>query len=302
MQEIWDTNTYELVPRPPKHIRVLGSRFIDKIKWRKRENFQLRSKATTGGKGEAPLSNYIVDRFKSRWIALGWGLKKVYKNSYALVLSYDADRVYFCLAVYYRLLIYSEDFKNFFLVGSMIEEKDTFIEQAPGFKVKGKEDMVCLLKKSLYGIPPSPRIANEYLCDVLTNKANCKRLVTEPMSFLTFDDVVPPEGAAPEVPSTKEVTVPSVATTSSTVSSVVSPDAKKKASGPFNSQSAILSGYFVDDSRHYTNDEALLNKLKNKLAENKLKGDLKKNPVKFLGLEHEYRPNSVLIHQETRWG
>ena len=168
MQEIWDTNTYELVPRPPKHIRVLGSRFIDKIKWRKRENFQLRSKA----EDEAPLSNYIVDRFKSRWIALGWGLKKVYKNSYALVLSYDADRVYFCLAVYYRLLIYSEDFKNFFLVGSMIEEKDTFIEQAPGFKVKGKEDLVCLLKKSLYGIPPSPRIANEYLCDVLTNKAN----------------------------------------------------------------------------------------------------------------------------------
>ena len=42
-----------------------------------------------------------------------------------------------------------------------------------------------------------------------------------------------------------------------------------------------------------------LNKLKNKVAENKLKGDLKKNPVKFLGLEHEYRPNSVLIHQET---
>ena len=110
MEEIWKRNTYELVDRP-KGIRVIGSKFIDKIKWRKRENFQLRAppKDGTTPATEPPLSEYIIDRFKSRWIALGWGLKKIYKNSYALCLTYDADRVYFCLAIYYRLLIFSQD-------------------------------------------------------------------------------------------------------------------------------------------------------------------------------------------------
>ena len=70
----------------------------------------------------------------------------------------------------------------------MVEEKDTYVEQAPGFVVKGREDDVCFLNKSLYGIPPSPRVANEYLCDVLVNKAKCKHLTTEPMSFLKVED------------------------------------------------------------------------------------------------------------------
>ncbi len=41
MEEIWRTKTYKLVPRPPPPTRVLGSRFIDTIKWVKREMFLL---------------------------------------------------------------------------------------------------------------------------------------------------------------------------------------------------------------------------------------------------------------------
>ena len=66
----------------------------------------------------------------------------------------------------------------------MDKTKDTYVEQAPGYEVKGKEHYVCFLKKSLYGIPPSPRIAQDYLIKVLTDEANCKRLVSEPMAFV----------------------------------------------------------------------------------------------------------------------
>ena len=166
---------------------------------------------------------------------------------------------------------------NFFLVGPMIEEKDTYVEQAPGFVVEGRED-----EKSLYGIPPSPRIANEYLCDVLIKKANCKRLITESMRFLKIEDNA-------KASSSKEPV--SISTTTTTTTSQVKV--------PFANQSAVLSGYFVDDSHHFTNSMPLVNKLKETLAPNKLKGELKIEPKKFLGFEHEYRKNSVLVHQET---
>ena len=252
MQEVWKTGTYELVPRP-KGVRVIGSRFVYKIKWRKRDPFQLRQlqveRPLTTSKEE--LKEYIVERYKARWIAQGYGLKDHYKNAYSFTLTNDADRVFFCCALYYLLKIFSEDFKNFFLVGPMDKTKDTYVEQAPGYEVKGKEDDVCFLKKSLYGIPPSPRIAQDYLIKVLTDEADCKRLVSEPMAF------VKREG-----------------------------------------ESVVLSGYYVDDSRHYTNDEELLKRLAKTLADNKLKGELKQNPEKFLGLKHIYYENTVLVHQD----
>ena len=45
--------------------------------------------------------------------------------------------------------------KTTFLHGEL--EKDIYMQQPEGFVVLGKEDYVCLLKKSLYGMKQSPR-------------------------------------------------------------------------------------------------------------------------------------------------
>lgn len=51
------------------------------------------------------------------------------------------------------------DVKTAFLNGTLDEE--IYMEHPEGYEVKGKEEMVCLLRKSLYGLKQSPRQSNK---------------------------------------------------------------------------------------------------------------------------------------------
>ena len=48
------------------------------------------------------------------------------------------------------------DVKTTFLYGDM--EEEIYMKQPEGFMVKGKKELVCKLKKSLYGLKQSPRM------------------------------------------------------------------------------------------------------------------------------------------------
>ena len=47
------------------------------------------------------------------------------------------------------------DVTTAFLHGEL--EEEILMDQPRGFEIRGKEDKVCLLKKSLYGLKQSPR-------------------------------------------------------------------------------------------------------------------------------------------------
>jgi hypothetical protein len=48
------------------------------------------------------------------------------------------------------------DVKTKFLYGDL--EEEIYMKQPEGFVVKGKKELVCKLKKSLYGLTQSPRM------------------------------------------------------------------------------------------------------------------------------------------------
>ncbi|CAL8990447.1 unnamed protein product, partial [Prunus brigantina] len=64
-------------------------------------------------------------------------------------------RVVLGLVASLNLEIKQLDVKTAFLHGDL--EEEIYMEQPEGFKVKGKEDLVCRLKMSLYGLKQAPR-------------------------------------------------------------------------------------------------------------------------------------------------
>ena len=60
------------------------------------------------------------------------------------------------LVVAFDLEIEQIDVKITFLHGDL--EEETYMKQPKGFTMKGKEELVCGLKKSLYGLKQSPRM------------------------------------------------------------------------------------------------------------------------------------------------
>ncbi|KAF0726422.1 hypothetical protein Ae201684P_021073 [Aphanomyces euteiches] len=103
------------------------------------------------------LANGAVERFKARLCVKGFlqiaGVD--FTDTYAPVLRLDSLRVLCAVIATQDLEAVQMDIKTAFLNGNLDEE--IFMEQPEGYTQPHSKHLVCLLKKSLYGLKQSPR-------------------------------------------------------------------------------------------------------------------------------------------------
>ena len=128
--EVWD-----LVELPEGHQKV-GCKWVFKTKRDSRGN---------------------LERYKARLVAKGFTQKDGvnYKETFSPVSKKDSFRIIMALVAHYDLELHQMDVKTAFLNGNLNEE--VYMDQPMGFIEKGKEHMVCKLKRSIYGLKQASR-------------------------------------------------------------------------------------------------------------------------------------------------
>ncbi len=84
-----------------------------------------------------------------------------YDETFCPEVRQESLRILIALSVQQDLKLQQVDVTTAFLKGSL--EEEVFMRQPEGFEVKGKENLVCKLKKSIYGLKQSPRSWNAAL-------------------------------------------------------------------------------------------------------------------------------------------
>ena len=138
-QSLLDNDTWDLV-KLPRGRKVIGCKWVFKVKH--------------DGDGE-------VERFKGRLVAKGYSQKYGidYDETFSPVVRFSSIRTLLALAVQKGMLIHQMDVVTAFLNGRL--EEEIFMQQPEGYITPGSEDLVCRLKKSLYGLKQSPRCWNK---------------------------------------------------------------------------------------------------------------------------------------------
>uniref|UniRef100_A0A2N9G4M2 CCHC-type domain-containing protein n=1 Tax=Fagus sylvatica TaxID=28930 RepID=A0A2N9G4M2_FAGSY len=97
------------------------------------------------------------ERFKARLVAKGYSQRHGidYDEVFSPVVRHTSIRAVLALVADQDLELEQLDVKTAFLHGNL--EEEIFMEQPEGFKQPGTENLVCRLKKSLYGLKQSPR-------------------------------------------------------------------------------------------------------------------------------------------------
>ena len=96
-------------------------------------------------------------RYKARLVAKGYAQKEGidYNEVFSPVVKHSSIRIMLALVAQLDLELVQMDVKTAFLHGNL--EEEIYMTQPEGFKVAGKENMVCKLEKSLYGLKQSSR-------------------------------------------------------------------------------------------------------------------------------------------------
>ena len=78
-----------------------------------------------------------------------------YKETFSPVSKKDSLRIFMTFIAHFDLELHQMNVKTAFLNGALHEE--VFMDQPEGFQNKGKEHIVCKLKKSIYGLKQASR-------------------------------------------------------------------------------------------------------------------------------------------------
>ncbi|KAM1015922.1 hypothetical protein ACFX2A_046661 [Malus domestica] len=98
-----------------------------------------------------------IERHKARLVAKGFTQREGidYNDTFSPVSSKDSMRVVMALVAHFDLELHQMDVKTAFLNGDL--EECIYMKQPTGFVERGKENMVCQLNKSIYGLKQASR-------------------------------------------------------------------------------------------------------------------------------------------------
>jgi len=101
-----------------------------------------------------------VQTYKARLVAKGFTKKEGidYEDTFSPVVMLKSLRILLFIAAHYDYEIWQMDVKTAFLIG--ILDESIFMRQPDGFIEKGKEHMLCKLKRSIYGLKQASRAWN----------------------------------------------------------------------------------------------------------------------------------------------
>ena len=93
-----------------------------------------------------------VEKYKSRLLANGYSQVSGidFGDSFSLVAKVASIRLLLSIVATFDFEVEHMDVKTTFLHGDI--EEEIYMKQPEGFVVKGKKELVCKLKKSLYGL------------------------------------------------------------------------------------------------------------------------------------------------------
>ena len=102
-------------------------------------------------------SNGSIERYKARLVAQGYSQQEGldYDETFSPVVRSESVRSVIALAAMNDLRLHQMDITTAFLHGDL--EEEVYMKQPEGFVAQGQENLVCRLKKSIYGLKQSPR-------------------------------------------------------------------------------------------------------------------------------------------------
>ena len=157
MESMEKNGVWELVEADPKQ-KPIGCKWVYKTK-----------RDATGG----------IERHKARLVAKGFSQKEGidYTETFSPVSCKDAFRIIMALVAHYDMELHQMDVKTAFLNGEL--EEVIYMKQPEGFIETGNENLVCRLRKSIYGLKQASRQWYKKFDSVISKFGFTENLVDE---------------------------------------------------------------------------------------------------------------------------